>query len=296
MKWQSLPPLNALRAFAAASEHRNLSRAAAELNVTHSAVSQQIRVLERWLGTNLVSRDRRGITLTPQGEYLANDLQSAFFTIAQSVEEIGRAEAARPLLVSITPMFASAIMAPRLSDFVSQHPEIDLSLQSTIDPVDLSPGGVDMAIRYGTGDWPGLETELLLPGALTVVARPDLIGNRNLTHPIELLDYPILQEHASVEFDNWLLKVGVPVSAKRNVTRVPGNLLLDGIRRGDGIGATVPAFISDELKSGELITLFDDPIPGIGYYLTTLPGINRPPLRVFSNWLKASIQDLIEAG
>ena len=289
MDWRKLPPLTALRALAATAEHRSLTKAGAALNVTHAAVSQQIRLLERHLGTALVTRNRRGVTLTPQGEFLAQGLQPAFTNIASLIENLCEAEAARPLLISMTPMFASAFLTPRLASFMAAHPEIELSLESTIEAVELTPGGVDMAIRYGTGQWPGLDSELLLPGCLTVVVARKLIGERVLTHPIELLDYPILQEHASVEFDLWLEKVGVPSTAKRNVVRVPGNILLDGVRRGDGVGATVPAFVADELRSGDLVALFDDPIPGIGYYMVTLPGVTRPTLWTFVRWLKSSV-------
>ncbi len=148
-----------------------------------------------------------------------------------------------------------------------------------------------MAIRYGTGHWPGLVSQMLLPGCLKVVAFRDLIGNQVLTNPSELLDFTLLQKQASVEFDLWLEKVGVPTDADRRVVRVPGNMLLDGIRRGDGIGATVPAFVSDELKSGQLVALFDDPIPQIGYYLVTLPGPVRPATNLFMQWLSNSITE-----
>ncbi len=291
MKWRNLPPLTALRAFAATAEHRNVSHAAAALNVTHSAVSQQIRHLEQHLGVRLIIRNRRGITLTQQGEYLAQGLAPAFAAMADLTEALGQAEAARPLLVSVTPMFASAFLVPRLADFMQTHPEVELNLDSTIEAVALDAGGVDMAIRYGTGDWPGLEVELLLPGCLTVVAVPELANRVPIRAPVDLLQLPILQEHASIEFDSWLRKVGVPDDLPRKVVRLPGNMLLDGVRRGDGIGATAPPFIVDDLRSGALVPLFDDPIPGVGYYLVTRKGPQRTALKTFVHWLKRSVSD-----
>ncbi len=291
MDWHTLPSLTSLRAFAAAAEFRNLTRAAGALNVTHSAVSQQIRGLEQHLGTQLVSRTRHGIALTAQGEFLAAGLHEAFASMASLTESISSAEAVRPLVVSATPMFSSAFLMPRLSTFVQEFPDIELRIDSTIQAVDLKPGGIDIAIRYGTGRWSGLVSQMLLPGCLTVVAAKELIGERVLKGPIELLDFTLLQEQASVEFDLWLEKVGVPPGADRRVVRLPGNMLLDGIRRGDGVGATVPAFISDELKSGDLVALFDDPIPQIGYHLVTLPGPVRPAAKVFQKWLSNSITE-----
>ena len=291
MEWRDLPSLTSLRAFAAAAEHQSLTKAARALNVTHSAVGQQIKALERELGSRLVMRTQHGITLTPQGAFLANGLLEAFASMATLTEGLSAAEAARPLLVSVTPMFASAFLVPRLSAFIETHPLIELNLDSTIEAVELKPGGVDMAIRYGTGRWAGLDSELLLPGCLTVVASRKLIGTKRITDPHQILEFPLLQEHASIEFDTWLEKVGISRHEKRKVVRMPGNMLLEGIRNGDGIGATAPPFISDELKSGELIALFDDPIPDIGYYLVTLPGTKRPPLKVFTQWLQHSVSE-----
>ena len=291
MDWHDFPSLTSLRAFAAAAEHRNLTRAAEALNVTHSAVSQQIRGLEQHLGIRLVTRTRHGISLTSQGEFLAAGLHDSFAVMASLIESMSTAESVRPLVVSATPMFSSAFLMPRLSTFVAAFPNIELRIDSTIEAVDLKPGGIDLAIRYGTGGWPGLVSQMLLPGCLTVVASRELIGNRVLTHPSELLDFTLLQEHASIEFDLWLQKVGIPADADRKVVRVPGNMLLDGIRRGDGIGATVPAFISDELKSGKLVALFDDPVPQIGYYIVTLPGRVRPAAKSFTEWLTKSVSD-----
>ncbi len=291
MNWRDLPSLTSLRAFAAAAEHRSLTKAAEALNVTHSAVGQQIKALERELGTRLVTRTQHGITLTPQGEFLSKGLLQAFASMVNLTEDLSAAEATRPLLVSVTPMFASAFLMPRLSEFIEAHPSIELSLDSTIEAIDLKPGGVDMAIRYGTGRWSGLDAELLLPGCLTVVASRELVGDQLFTDPIQILDFPLLQEHASVEFDLWLEKVGISTQAKRKVVRMPGNMLLEGIRNGDGIGATVPAFIADELKSGKLIALFDDPIPDIAYHLVTLPGPIRPALKVFKRWLQHSVSE-----
>ncbi len=291
MDWNSLPSLTSLRAFATAAEFRNLTKAATALNVTHSAVSQQIRSLEQHLDTRLMTRTRHGISLTSQGEFLAAGLLEVFAKMESLTESVSSVEAVRPLVVSATPMFSSAFLMPRLSAFIEEHPHIELRIDSTIQAVDLMPGGIDLAIRYGTGNWPGLKAQMVLPGCLTVVASRDLIGKRTLIEPSELLDFTLLQEHASVEFDLWLEKVGISPDVNRRVVRMPGNMLLDGIRRGDGIGATVPAFIVDELRSGKLVALFDDPIPEIGYYMVTLPGTVRPAAKSFMRWLSKSVTE-----
>jgi LysR family glycine cleavage system transcriptional activator len=288
MDWRTIPPLTALRAFAAAAEHKSLTRAGEALFVTQAAISQQIKILENHLGTKLILRNARGISLTTNGEYLALGLSSAFSEISVTIQNLSEAEASRPLVISTTPMLASGFLMQRLSGFLEKNPEVELHVETSIDVINLQKHSTDMAIRYGTGIWSGVHSELLIPGRLTVVAARSLIGDRRFTHPRELLEFPILQEFAAVEFDLWLENSGVPTTAKKNVLRVPGNMLLDGIKRGDGIGATVPAFISDELRSGELIALFDDPVPDIGYYLVTMVDTNHPSIQALKNWLKKS--------
>ena len=295
MDWQKIPPLTALRAFAAVAEHKSLTRAGEALFVTQAAVSQQIKILENHLGTKLILRNARGISLTTYGENLALGLSSAFNQIGVTIQNLSEAEASRPLVISTTPMFATDFLMHSLSSFMEINPEIELHVETTIDVIDLNNQNIDLAIRYGTGTWSGVHSELLIPGRLTVVAARDLIGDRRFTHPLELLEFPILQEFAAVEFDLWLEKSGVPATVKRNVLRVPGNMLLDGIRRGEGIGATVPMYISDELKSGELVALFDDPVPDIGYYLVTKTDTKHSTIQALQHWLKKSASEIAVA-
>ena len=201
MDWRSIPPLTSLRAFSAVAEHKNLTRAGEALFVTHAAVSQQIRILENHLGMKLIVRNARGIDLTSNGEYLAHGLKSAFGEIETVLRNLSESEAARPLVISTTPMFAAGFLTSRLSDFMNRYPGIELSIETTIESVDLNNRDVDMAIRYGTGEWSGLNSELLLPGRLTMVGSRKLISDKTFSHPIELLEFPILQEFASVEVD-----------------------------------------------------------------------------------------------
>ena len=284
MKWSKLPPLNALRAFAAVAEMRSLTQASAALNVTRPAVSQQIRNLEAHLGQPLLLRGRRGVTLTTQGEALANSLLAAFSSITDAVDNFSASEGSRALHVTTTPMFAASFILPRLAAFRASHPGIELMLNPTSEFIDLELGGVDVAIRYGYGDWPGLKSELLFTGSFAVVAAKSLIGDRIITEPAEILDYPILQELGSDEFSNWMNNQSINPGPEANITRMPGNLLLDGLRRGDGIVATVPRFIEEDLKTGRLVILFEDRLDA-GYHIVTRPNAHRGPLQTFIRWL-----------
>jgi LysR family glycine cleavage system transcriptional activator len=292
MDWPNLPPLSALRAFAAVAEHRSLTGAAAALNVTHPAISAQLRNLETHLSLRLTVREGRGIRLTPAGEDFAAILLGAFADIGHAAQKLAGEMDTQPLQISLTPMFASGFLIQRLAGFYRAHPQIELIVSPEIQIADIGPGGFDIAIRYGTGKWAGLDAQLLIPGCLTVVAARKLIGDRVFSDPAELLDFPLLQELGSVEFSDWLVKCGVPASARRNLIRMPGNLLLDGLRRGEGICATVPFYVADELASGDLVVLFDDPIPNIGYYIVTRPGAHRPALHIFAQWLMATCNSL----
>lgn len=289
MNWLSLPSLSALRAFAALAEHGSLTRAGEALNVSHAAVGQQLRALERHLGTPLAEKSGRSLALTPEGRRLARVLAEAFGSIAQELAEITGADATRPLNITTTPTFAAAWLVPRIADFHSRHPEIDLMLNTTPEVVKLAPGGVDIAIRFGTGDWPGLDVSLLMPARVVVVASRKLVGDRVISQASELLEYPLLQELGLTEVTDWLQRMGVPAERFRGVTYLPGNMVLDEVRRGSGIATTTDAFIRDDVEAGRLRILFRDTREETGYHIVTRPGMLRPPARAFARWLRRQV-------
>ena len=155
MDWRSLPSLSALRAFAALAQTGSFTRAGEALNVSHAAVSQQVRALEERLGVPLLPRDGRRGVLTAEGERLAAALDTAFLAIGRAVDEVTGADAWRPLQVTTTSAFAMSWLMPRLSEFRHEHPQIELMLNPTAQLVELAPGGVDVAIRFGRGSGAG---------------------------------------------------------------------------------------------------------------------------------------------
>lgn len=278
--------MGALRAFAATAETRSLTRAAELLNVTRPAVSQQIRILETHFGERLLVRQRRGIALTTQGQALARSLLFAFAEISAAAERLAQSESIRPLHVSTTPMFASSFLMPQLAAFRDSHAGIELVVSPTSELVALEPGGVDVAIRYGMGDWPGVESELLFKASFAVCAATSLVGDRRIDRPADILNFPLLHELGSREFSDWMEKQGIARRPDTKITRIPGNLLLDGLRRGDGIVATVPRFIEHDVREGRIRILFEDRLDA-GYHIVALPGVKRPPLRAFIRWLRS---------
>ena len=151
MDWLRLPTLNSLRAFSAVAETGSYTLAASKLNVTHAAVSQQVKTLEGRVGVPLVAREGRGIALTDEGRGLARDLDAGFSMIERGIDRLAADSAEQPVQVTMSPAFAVEWLMPRLVEFQQDHPEITLLLNPTGVVVDLKPGGADVAIRYRVG-------------------------------------------------------------------------------------------------------------------------------------------------
>ena len=285
MDWQALPPLTALRAFAALAETGSTTAAGALLNVSHAAVSQQVRHLETHLGVALVDRSGRHSRLTAEGRELADALTLGFGAIARAVEALTGADAARPLQISTTPSFAAHWLMPCLSDFRQRHPRIDLMIDPTPRLVAMEPGGIDIAIRYGTGDWPGLEAELLFRSPIVAVAAPHLVAGKRIACPDDLADLPWLQEFGTNEASDWLRRRGVVKERAAGLVQVPGNLLLDGLLGGQGVAVTVREWVRQDITAGRLRLLFEDDGEA-GYHIVTRPGVLRAPAKAFVTWLR----------
>lgn len=286
MDWLTLPPLAALRAFAALAETGAYTRAGAALNVSHAAVSQQVRALEDRLGVRLVRREGRGAALTPEGERLALALDAGFGGIRRAIDDLTGGDPTRPLHVTMTHAFAASWLMPRLAEFRHDHPGIELMLNPTTEVLPITPGGVDAAIRFGAGAWPGLASELLLRTSNVIVAARSLVGDEGFDRPEDLLDLPWLQEYGLDEIGPWIARRGVPGPRPEGVTHLPGHLALEAVRAGSGVCATVRVFVEDDVAAGRLRILFEEQRPGWGYHVVTRPGVMRPPLRAFTAWLR----------
>ncbi|WP_417694151.1 LysR family transcriptional regulator [Roseibium sp.] len=287
MSFRHLPPLTGLRAFAAVAQTNSFSAAGRELNVTHAAVSQQVRALETHLGTRLVERAGRGVSLTADGVRLAEGLMEGFAVISETVDDILRGNTERPLNVTVTPSFAVSWLMPRISDFKQIHPEIELMLNPTSQVVDLAASDVDVAVRYGGGEWPGLLCEPLLLSGYVVVGATSLVGKDTVYQPSDLQDFPWLQELGTNELAQWLERQGVVPRSKLNITHLPGYMVLDGVRRGTGITATARIFVESLIQAGHLRVLAEELRPeASGYHIVRGKGEPRPPLKKFIHWIK----------
>ncbi|MEC9433937.1 MAG: LysR family transcriptional regulator [Pseudomonadota bacterium] len=278
----------ALRAFEAAARTLSFSEAGREMNVSHAAVAQNVRRLEDELGRALIVRAGRGLALTADGAALSRGLTEGFGAIRAALDAFRAEDAARPLRVTMTPNFAVGFLIPRLGGFRAAHPEIELDLDPSARTVDLGPGGPDLAIRYGDGDWPGLETRLLIAAPKVIVAAPSLVAGREVREPADLLSLPWLQEQGTEEIRDWLASEGVTGPHLAGGAAMPGYMLYPALLEGQGIALAGKVFVEDDIAAGRLVRLFEDDDLGgrLGYHLARRPGPARPALAAFIRWLR----------
>ncbi len=158
-----------------------------------------------------------------------------------------------------------------------------------IDPsahvVDLAPGGIDVAIRYGKAPWPGVDAEMLLNSPMVVVGAPDLVGSESFSDLAALAEFPWLEEFGTSEATQWLRRFGVE-RGTHGMMQVPGNLMLDGARDGQGIIVTVRAFVDRDIAAGRLRVLHCEDAGDSGYHIVTRPGVLLPVAKAFVSWLR----------
>ena len=289
MRWRSLPPLSALRAFTAFAETRNIVAAGEALGVSHAAISQQLRALEVHLDVALLDRSGRSLALTLAAEKLARALHIGFEGMIDVVEEITGQQETKPLHISVTPTFAASWLMPRLPKFRAAHPEVALMIDPSPAVVSLGSDGIDVAIRYGAGPWPGVLAEMLLQSPMVVVAAPSLVGDQPLDLNA-LSQFPWLEEFGTSEATSWLRRFGVP-KAELGMLQVPGNLMLDGARDGQGVVVTVREFVSRDIAAGRLRELHREERPGAGYQIVTREGVQRQWVKAFVTWLRREARD-----
>ena len=288
INWRDLPPLSALRAFAAVAELGGFSQAARALNVTHAAVAQQVRALEALLDTPLVARDGRGMALTAEGQQLAQALADGFGTIASGIAALRAGGSDRPVRITLTASFASQWLMPRLKDFWDMHPDIALSLHPDARVSDLRRDGMDLGIRYGNGDWPGVTARFLAPARMAIAAAPDLLDGRESLSTAEMQEMEWILARDWPEQENYLRSLGLDPRTLSRTDFVNEELSLAAARQGLGLVVESLALMEDDLEEGRLILLHDskDRLPA--YFIVTSPGPQRAATRAFLKWLESA--------
>ncbi|MBP9048571.1 MAG: LysR family transcriptional regulator [Tabrizicola sp.] len=287
--WRNIPSLTALRAFEATADLRSFSQAARVLNVTHAAVAQQVRALEEHMGRPLVQREGRGVGLTADGEQLAEALREGFGAIQRGLEALRAGEADRPVRVTLTASFAAQWLMPRLKDFWEQQPDIGLSLHPDSKVVDLHRERMDLGIRYGNGDWPGLETQYLASARLVIAGAPSLIGDKAELTTDELAEMDWVLSRSWPEQDALLRQLGLDPETLSRTDINSEELAIAAARQGLGLVVETAALIESDVADGRLRIVYESREKLPAYFIVTLPGPKRAAARAFLKWLKSQI-------
>lgn len=283
-----LPPLNALRAFEAAARHLSFKAAAAELLVTPTAISHQIRLLESMLGLALFERQTRAIRLTEAGRALYPTLTQSFDAIARTLEALSRAPQRRSITLSATPAFTAKWLVPRIADWQRRHPRIDLRLHASEEPVKLEHGGIDAAIRYGRGPYSGLQAERLFADRFAPVVSPHL----HVQAPRDL------RRHSLIHFDwrrprrdaptwrVWTARAGLKLETEGGLRFSDESHAIQAAIAGQGVALLSLALVAAELESGALTQPFGPVLEGYEYqFVVSADRAEEPEISTLRKWL-----------
>ena len=289
-----LPPLKSVHYFEAAARLQSFTKAAAELNVTHSAISHQIKALEEWLGQPLFERKTRQVRLTEAGKRFVGPVKSAFEQISGGAAEIATYGKDRPLTVTALPSLSAKWLVPRLSDFQRKHPDVQVRLSATSTVEAIGARDIDIGIRFGRGDWDGVETELLAANVVFPVCSPNLLmPDKPIKEPRDLLKYPLLTDidwmrSGYDEWADWLRAAGVgDQKIQSNLSLNYSNLLVQAAIDGLGIAMGNVITAGDDLKHGRLIKPLDFSVDlDTGYWVVYGKGaLRQPKVKAFRDWV-----------
>lgn len=288
-----LPPLNSLRLFEAAGRHLSFKQAAAELHVTPSAVSHGIKSLEDWLGVALFARDHRSIALTAAGEAYLPRVQAALEQVARATEAVpGRRPSGR-LSISVAPSFGVRWLVPHLPRFNVRHPEIEVSLDTTQRQIDFPRDGIDLAIRMGRGDWPGVTANCLIAEELVPVCAPALA--QSITSPAKLAGQTLL--HVVNVTEDWAAWAQLAGLAEADIDFTAGprfdniDMALKAAAGGLGVALGRRPLADSDLAAGRLAMVLGPPRrAATGYWLLAAPeSLSRPEVTAFRDWISAEL-------
>ncbi len=291
-----LPSLDTLRIFAVAARHLSFTKAANELHLTQSAISHRVRALEDELGVVLFNRLTRRLELTRAGQALAQRVERAVGDISRAVADLDEASDERRLSVTVLQSVASRWLVPRLPRFHARHPDIELQVIADADLLDLRSAGIDLALRFGRGVYPGHAATVLMPDSVFPVCSPRLIATHGPVTSIEaLLDLPLLHDSATEDdgsgsdWRSWLNHLGRGDLDWRDGQRFSeAGLLIEATALGLGVALGRASLVSDLVANGTLVCPLPLSAPtAFSYYLLALPEAAALPKIVrFREWLQ----------
>ncbi|OZI31220.1 LysR family transcriptional regulator [Bordetella genomosp. 10] len=295
-----IPPLNPLRAFEVAARHLSFTRAAEELCVTPSAVSHQIKVLEDNLGVPLFVRDSKSLILTSAGKAYLPGVQEAFRQLVQATYRVQRERQMQALKLNLPPTFAVKWLIPRMKRFKARHPEIDLRVSTTKNMSDFERDDVDVEVRYGRGDYPGLHAERCLAVEVTPVCSPALLDGAaplaradDLRHHTLLHDDSTYDDVSNPDWATWMAHAGVSgVDTSRGPSFWPSHLVIDAAIDGLGVALAKRNWVRRDIAAGRLVEPFPDLALRIEFsYFLVYPEEREsdPRIQAFAAWVREEL-------
>lgn len=288
-------PLNALRAFEVSARHLSFTRAADELNVTQTAISQHVKNLEERMGVPLFRRLPRGLALTDEGLALLPALAESFGRIGTLLEQFRDGRFREVLTVGAVGTFAVGWLIPRLAQFQQAHPFVDFRLFTNNNRVDLAGEGLDYAIRFGDGAWHGTEAEPLFAAPLSPVCAPAIASR--LREPADLAGELLLRSYRSDEWVNWFAAAGVDSPVVRGAVFDSSLTMAEAAVQGAGVALLPVNLFARELQAGRLVRPFALEIENGSYWLTRLKSKRTTlAMNVFRDWMLASTASGVSAS
>jgi LysR family glycine cleavage system transcriptional activator len=315
-----LPPLNSLRAFEAAARHLSFKLAAEELSVTPTAISHQIRSLERALGFPLFHRLTRAIELTPKGRSMLPRIREGLDAFAAAIESTRCHDEGGRLRVSSPPTFLQRWLIRQLPAFAQRHPDIQLHMTASLDMIDLPDGAASVLVdeevgegwegeaavyvRFGRGNYPGCQIDRLFSPVYAAVCSPRLLsGTQPLKVPADLAHHALLHDDTIPElmvrptWGEWLELAGVSgVDSNAGMHFSDSGLVLSAAIDGVGVALASKPLIEAEVAAGRLIVLFDIVIRRPQSYFLVVPEAiaGNPVVRAFREWLCEEAGRMVE--
>jgi len=289
-------PLNALRVFDAAARHLSFTKAADELAVTPAAVGQHIRALEDLLGVILFKRLGRNLALTPEAERALPPLRDGFLKFEEAVRTLQAAQTSKSLTISVPPSFAAKWLVPRIERFVEAHSDMQVRIFAAMQLVDFNQENIDLAIRFGRGDYPDLVSEKLLDEHVFPACAPSLLERYAINSAADLVNLPLIHDESADVDDGcpnwamWLKAAGVDhPDPERGIHFNQSSLAIEAATAGKGVVLAKAAIAAADIDAGRLVRLFDHAhAVEFGYHLVAPePQWRQKKVQTFINWVKA---------
>ncbi|MEM7225666.1 MAG: transcriptional regulator GcvA [Pseudomonadota bacterium] len=288
-----LPSLNALKAFEAAARHGSFTEAAEELHVSHAAISRHVRDLEAWLKVPLFRRLSRGVVVTEPGRGYQESLTRIFDDLLAATQAVQAPSATGELQVSAETAFAARWLVPRLGHFQDRYPEIELILDSSEQVINFRNDPAELAIRYGAGNWPDVDSITLIELEVFPVCRPSLVEGRMPKSPKDLKAFTLIHEETKDWWKDWLVEAGVSdTTLGRGTVFKYMHSALDAAEAGQGIALADNLLAADAIAAGRLVRLLDIAFPEGGYFIVRPKGLKESPAAAaFRDWLQEEMAD-----